>query len=86
MLGGDGISHRTAAGPSPLPVYLLLPPLGFWQLAVLMGLSLLVKRRHLHQSCWNGVPGLLRYPVSRSPGALSPCSQAGGGMLGYSVG
>ncbi|XP_064013164.1 receptor for retinol uptake STRA6 [Pogoniulus pusillus] len=28
-------------------------------LVVLMGLSLLVKRRRLHQSCWNGVPGLL---------------------------
>ncbi|XP_009989324.1 PREDICTED: stimulated by retinoic acid gene 6 protein homolog, partial [Tauraco erythrolophus] len=28
-------------------------------LAVLVGLSLLVKRRRLHRSCWNGVPGLL---------------------------
>uniref|UniRef100_A0A663DYD2 Receptor for retinol uptake STRA6 n=1 Tax=Aquila chrysaetos chrysaetos TaxID=223781 RepID=A0A663DYD2_AQUCH len=28
-------------------------------LAVLVGLSLLVKRRRLHWSCWNGVPGLL---------------------------
>ncbi|NXJ98899.1 STRA6 protein, partial [Corythaixoides concolor] len=28
-------------------------------LAVLVGLSFLVKRRHLHRSCWNGIPGLL---------------------------
>ncbi|KFV81715.1 Stimulated by retinoic acid 6, partial [Struthio camelus australis] len=28
-------------------------------LAVLIGLSLLVKRKRLHPSCWNGVPGLL---------------------------
>jgi len=50
---------------------------------VLVGLSLLVKRRRLHRSCWNGVPGLLRYPglAPWSPGSLSPCGQAGGGML-----
>lgn len=28
-------------------------------LAVLLGLSLLVKRRRLRQGCWNGIPGLL---------------------------
>ncbi|NXN94553.1 STRA6 protein, partial [Rhinopomastus cyanomelas] len=28
-------------------------------LAVLLGLSLLVKRRRLHRSCWSGAPGLL---------------------------
>lgn len=74
--------------PDPPPMYLLLPRLGFWQLAVLVGLSLLVKRRRLHWSCWNGVPGLLRYPgtAPRSPGSLSPRSQAGGGMLRCSMG
>ncbi|XP_015728235.1 receptor for retinol uptake STRA6 isoform X1 [Coturnix japonica] len=28
-------------------------------LAVLLGLSLMVKRRRLHRDCWNGIPGLL---------------------------
>ncbi|XP_062439897.1 receptor for retinol uptake STRA6 [Rhea pennata] len=28
-------------------------------LAVLIGLSLLVKRKRLHPNCWNGIPGLL---------------------------
>lgn len=51
-----------------------------WQLAVLLGLSLLVKRRHLHRDCWNGIPGLLRYLVPVSP---SPCP-AGMGQASFS--
>ncbi|NWQ82729.1 STRA6 protein, partial [Columbina picui] len=41
---------------SPQLYHICMAPIS---LAVLMGLSLLVKRRRLHQSCWNGVPGLL---------------------------
>uniref|UniRef100_A0A8C0AQK1 Receptor for retinol uptake STRA6 n=1 Tax=Buteo japonicus TaxID=224669 RepID=A0A8C0AQK1_9AVES len=45
VLGGDGVSVEA--------------PITWQHLAVLVGLSLLVKRRRLHWSCWNGVPGLL---------------------------
>ncbi|KFW76200.1 Stimulated by retinoic acid 6, partial [Manacus vitellinus] len=41
---------------SPRMYHICMAPIS---LAVLLGLSLLVKRRRLHQSCWNGVPGLL---------------------------
>ncbi|NXS91429.1 STRA6 protein, partial [Jacana jacana] len=41
---------------SPRLYHLCMAPIS---LAVLVGLSLLVKRRRLHRSCWNGVPGLL---------------------------
>ncbi|NWI27593.1 STRA6 protein, partial [Sula dactylatra] len=41
---------------SPRLYHICMAPVS---LAVLMGLSLLVKRRRLHRSCWNGVPGLL---------------------------
>ncbi|NXU58205.1 STRA6 protein, partial [Turnix velox] len=41
---------------SPRMYHICMAPIS---LAVLMGLSLLVKRRRLYQSCWNGVPGLL---------------------------
>ncbi|NXN19207.1 STRA6 protein, partial [Indicator maculatus] len=41
---------------SPRLYHLCMAPLS---LAVLLGLSLLVKRRRLHRSCWSGVPGLL---------------------------
>ncbi|XP_065703526.1 receptor for retinol uptake STRA6 [Patagioenas fasciata] len=41
---------------SPQLYHICMAPIS---LAVLMGLSLLVKRRRLHQRCWNGVPGLL---------------------------
>ncbi|NXY49500.1 STRA6 protein, partial [Ceuthmochares aereus] len=41
---------------SPRLYHICMAPIS---LAVLMGLSLLVKRRRLYQSCWNGVPGLL---------------------------
>ncbi|NXH11371.1 STRA6 protein, partial [Bucco capensis] len=41
---------------SPRLYHICMAPIS---LAVLLGLSLLVKRRRLHQSCWNGVPGLL---------------------------
>ncbi|KFQ12271.1 Stimulated by retinoic acid 6, partial [Leptosomus discolor] len=41
---------------SPRLYHICMAPIS---LAVLMGLSLLVKRRRLHRSCWNGVPGLL---------------------------
>lgn len=66
----SSMSKTSTQTAPPLLMYLLLPQLGFWQLAVLVGLSLLVKRRRLHRSCWNGVPGLLRYP-DPSPGSLS---------------
>ncbi|KGL89974.1 Stimulated by retinoic acid 6, partial [Charadrius vociferus] len=41
---------------SPRLYHICMAPVS---LAVLVGLSLLVKRRRLHRSCWNGVPGLL---------------------------
>ncbi|NXM76923.1 STRA6 protein, partial [Serilophus lunatus] len=41
---------------SPRMYHICMAPIS---LAVLLGLSLLVKRRRLHRSCWNGVPGLL---------------------------
>ncbi|XP_008496820.2 receptor for retinol uptake STRA6 [Calypte anna] len=41
---------------SPRLYHICMAPIS---LAVLLGLSLLVKRRRLHQSCWNGIPGLL---------------------------
>ncbi|XP_029869229.1 receptor for retinol uptake STRA6 [Aquila chrysaetos chrysaetos] len=41
---------------SPRLYHICMAPVS---LAVLVGLSLLVKRRRLHWSCWNGVPGLL---------------------------
>ncbi|NWH74234.1 STRA6 protein, partial [Piaya cayana] len=41
---------------SPRLYHICMTPIS---LAVLVGLSLLVKRRRLYQSCWNGVPGLL---------------------------
>ncbi|NXJ02103.1 STRA6 protein, partial [Psophia crepitans] len=41
---------------SPRLYHICMAPIS---LAVLVGLSLLVKRRRLHLSCWNGVPGLL---------------------------
>ncbi|XP_071610681.1 receptor for retinol uptake STRA6 isoform X2 [Heliangelus exortis] len=41
---------------SPRLYHICMAPIS---LAVLLGLSLLVKRRHLHRSCWNGIPGLL---------------------------
>ncbi|NXX99989.1 STRA6 protein, partial [Centropus bengalensis] len=41
---------------SPRLYHVCMAPIS---LAVLMGLSLLVKRRRLYQSCWNGIPGLL---------------------------
>uniref|UniRef100_A0A8D0L566 Receptor for retinol uptake STRA6 n=1 Tax=Sphenodon punctatus TaxID=8508 RepID=A0A8D0L566_SPHPU len=47
----------------------------------MLGLSLLVKRKNLYQSCWHGAPGLLRYPeeplpcfsLPAPPLSLSPC-------------
>ncbi|NXL90462.1 STRA6 protein, partial [Alectura lathami] len=41
---------------SPRLYHICMAPIS---LAVLLGLSLLVKRRRLHLSCWHGVPGLL---------------------------
>ncbi|NWW78424.1 STRA6 protein, partial [Climacteris rufus] len=41
---------------SPRMYHICMAPIS---LAVILGLSLLVKRRRLHLSCWNGVPGLL---------------------------
>ncbi|KAM9375152.1 receptor for retinol uptake STRA6 [Phaethornis superciliosus] len=41
---------------SPRLYHICMAPIS---LAVLLGLSLLVKRRRLHRSCWNGIPGLL---------------------------
>ncbi|XP_064312914.1 receptor for retinol uptake STRA6 [Phalacrocorax carbo] len=41
---------------SPRLYHICMAPVS---LTVLVGLSLLVKRRHLHRSCWNSVPGLL---------------------------
>ncbi|KFO85668.1 Stimulated by retinoic acid 6, partial [Buceros rhinoceros silvestris] len=41
---------------SPRLYHICMAPIS---LAVLVGLSFLVKRRRLQQSCWNGVPGLL---------------------------
>ncbi|XP_050834622.1 receptor for retinol uptake STRA6 isoform X2 [Serinus canaria] len=46
---------------SPQLYHAVMAPLS---LAVILALSFLVKRRRLHLSCWNGVPGLL------SPGNL----------------
>ncbi|NXI23861.1 STRA6 protein, partial [Sterrhoptilus dennistouni] len=46
---------------SPRMYHTIMAPIS---LAVILALSFLVKRRRLHQSCWNGVPGLL------SPGDL----------------
>ncbi|XP_052664407.1 receptor for retinol uptake STRA6 [Harpia harpyja] len=41
---------------SPRLYHICMAPVS---LAVLVGLSLLVKRRRIHWSCWNGIPGLL---------------------------
>ncbi|NWH40115.1 STRA6 protein, partial [Chloropsis hardwickii] len=46
---------------SPQMYHTVMAPIS---LAVILALSFLVKRRRLHQSCWNGVPGLL------SPGSF----------------
>ncbi|XP_041274315.1 receptor for retinol uptake STRA6 [Onychostruthus taczanowskii] len=46
---------------SPQMYHTIMAPIS---LAVMLALSFLVKRRRLHLSCWNGVPGLL------SPGNL----------------
>ncbi|NXE92366.1 STRA6 protein, partial [Menura novaehollandiae] len=41
---------------SPRMYHICMAPIS---LAVLLGLSLLVRRRRLHRTCWSGVPGLL---------------------------
>ncbi|NXL80930.1 STRA6 protein, partial [Leptocoma aspasia] len=41
---------------SPRMYHTVMAPIS---LAVILALSFLVKRRRLHRSCWNGVPGLL---------------------------
>ncbi|NXA66477.1 STRA6 protein, partial [Mohoua ochrocephala] len=51
---------------SPRLYHTCLAPIS---LALILALSFLVKRRRLRPSCWNGVPGLLRYllPVPAAP-------------------